>query len=379
MKYIKVLTLGLSIIALSALIFVGTVNAQSIKRGDNVTVAKSETIDSMLFAGGNNIDIAGTVNGDVYCAGQTVTISGIINGDVICGGQSISISGIINGSLRIGGQSVTISGKITDSATIGSQTLTIDKTGMIGRDLLGGSQTTTINGTVARDIVAGAQNLTVNGNVGNNIKGGFENLLIGNSGQVGGIVEYTGPNELVINSGGKVVGEVTRTEPQTSQRPSYSVAGLAFGGFVYMLLALLALSMILVVLFPKLFEKTAMATIKKPGWAALAGFVALFGAPLAIFVIFLTVIGAPLAILTILTCMTLAIISGPVAAYLLGKLLVPKITKPALTMLIGSVLLTILLFIPIIGFITMLAVGIFGVGSVIMQTGPMFSRLKTKK
>jgi hypothetical protein len=137
--------------------------------------------------------------------------------------------------------------------------------------------------------------------------------------------------------------------------------------------------MILVVLFPKLFEKTAATTVKKPGWTALAGFVTLFGAPLAIFVIFLTIIGAPLAILAVLTCIALSIISGPVAAYLLGKLLVPRITQPVLTMLIGSVLLTILLFIPIIGFIAMLAVGIFGVGSVIMQTGPMFSRLNTKK
>jgi hypothetical protein len=333
----------------------------------------------MLFAGGNNIDIAGTVNGDVYCAGQTITISGTVNGDVMCGGQSITISGIVNGSVRLGSSTVVISGKVSDSATVAAGTLMIDKTGVIGRDILGGSKTATVNGLVTRDYIAGAQELTINGSVGNNIKGEVDKLLVGNSGQIGGSVNYTSLNDPVINSGGKIAGTVTRTEPQKDHQSSLSIVGMTFGWFVYVLLALLALSMTLVALSPKLFTKTAAATIKKPGWAALAGFVAVFGAPLVVFILFLTLIGAPLAILVILTCLALSILSGPVAAYLLGKLLVPKVTKPTLTMLIGVALLTIVMFIPIVNFIAWIAVTIFGVGAVIMQTGPMFARLTAKK
>ena len=63
MRRIKLITLSLGLVLLSTLVFVGAANAQGFKSGDTITVAKTETVDSMLFAAGNNINIAGTVNG----------------------------------------------------------------------------------------------------------------------------------------------------------------------------------------------------------------------------------------------------------------------------------------------------------------------------
>jgi cytoskeletal protein CcmA (bactofilin family) len=132
MNHLKLITIGIGVAVLSLAALTGIAGAQNFKSGDNVTVMSNEIVDSMLFAGGKNINIAGTVNGDVYCAGQTIAITGTINGDVFCAGQTITVSGTVNGSVRLAGQIVTLSGVIDDSATIGAQDLTIHNTSIIG-------------------------------------------------------------------------------------------------------------------------------------------------------------------------------------------------------------------------------------------------------
>ena len=366
MKYIKTIILVLGLVILSVLAFVGVANAQSFKSGDTITVPANETVNNMLFAGGNNIYIAGTVNGDVICGGQTVTISGTINGDVICGGQTIIISGKVNGDIRLGGQTVTISNTIDGSATVGAQTLVIDKNAKINRDLLGGSQNVTINGQVKRDIVARATNLTVNGKVWRNIKGGAENITIGSNGLVVGNIDYTSNNNPVIIKGGKILGKVTVTAPKTqNNNKAFSPVAFTFGFFVYAFIAAMIIALVLVGLSPRVFNEATEATIKKPGMTFLVGLVSAIVIPALIFFLFMSFIGIPLALLLMLAWLLVMAVSGPFAAYLLGKLLLPKSKQPVGIMALGAALLLILYFIPIIGFIAMIAAYIFGMGIVL--------------
>lgn len=370
MKYIKIITLTMGLVILSVLAFVGVASAQNFKTGNIVTVPMGETVDSMLFAGGKTIDIAGEVNGDVYCAGQGITISGTVRGDVICAGQIITISGNIEGSVRLAGQTVTLSGTIGDSATVATQSLTIENKGSVGLDLLGGSQTTMINGEVKRDIVAGSNNLTVTGRVGRNIKGGMETIAIGTTGLIGGDLEYTGTNDPSINTGGKIVGTVTRTAPkeQPATTNYYAPFVFAFGWFVYVLIAMLVLALVLVGLFPRTFQEASLNAIKKPGLTALVGATsAIIIVPTLVTVSFLTIIGIPLGIFIALLWIIIMMLSGPFAGYLLGRLMISKSKQPVLIMLLGGSVLVITFFIPILGYLTLLASHIFGAGIVLMQ------------
>ena len=380
MKYIKIITLSLSLVILSVLAFVGVANAQSFKTGNTINVASNETINSMLFAAGSNIDIAGTVNGDVYCAGQTITISGTVNGDVFCGGQTIIVSGKIDGSVRLGGQTVTLSGTISNSATIGAQDLVIDKNATISRDLLGGSQNVTINGTVGRDIVSGSQNLTINGKVGRNIKGGTQTLAVGSTGSVDGNVDYIGTNDPNIASGGKIAGTVNRTNPKQNQQTTY-FAPIAFtiGWFIYVFFAMLVLALILVGLFPRVFQDASSSAMKKPGQTILIGIVAAIVIPVLIVGLLITAIGIPAAILALLTWFIIMIISGPFAGYLLGRVLLKTQKEPVWIMLSGASILIVTYFIPIVGFITILAAYLFGTGMVLTQAKKLLFRTSPKK
>lgn len=377
MKYTKIITLSLGLIIISALTFVGIANAQSFKTGDSITVAIGETVDSMLFATGTNINIAGTVDGDVYCAGQTITISGTVNGDVVCAGQTVVISGVVDGNVRIGGQTVTISGMVGNSATIGAQDLIVDNSGIINRDLLGGSQNVAINGAVDRDVVAGSTNITINGRVKRNINGGVETLSVGPNGNIGGDVEYIGNKDPEISGTGKIVGTVTRTAPEAKANENSAFA-IFIGWFAYVLIAMIALALMLVGLFPRVFKETSLNAIKLPGKTALIGLVACVVTPFLIMVLMMSIIGIPLAVLTMLTWMIIMILSGPFTGYVLGKALMPNVKKPFWVMITGVSVLVFTYFVPIIGFITVVMTSIFGSGMILMESKKLILRTKIK-
>jgi cytoskeletal protein CcmA (bactofilin family) len=374
-RYKKIIGLIIGVILLSTIVFTGIANAKSIKTGNNISVAAGETVNSMLFAAGDNIDIAGTVIGDIYCAGQTITISGTVNGDVICAGQTIVISGKVDGSVRLAGQNVTISNMIDSSATIAAQELIIDKNGTIGRDLLGGSQNVTINGTINRDVMIGSSRLTVNGQIDRDINGGIETLSVGPTGIINGNVEYISNNDPSISYGGKIKGSVTRTLPEKNAN-SYgaSIVAFAVGWFIYILIAMIAFALMLVGLFPRVFKEATTNASKALGKTALVGFIACIATPFLIMVLIMSIIGIPLAILATLVWIVIMMLSGPFTAYLLGRKLMPNSKKPIWIMALGVISLVIVHFIPILGFIAFIATSIFGTGMILMEGKKLLQR-----
>lgn len=382
MKNIKIITLMVSLVFVSVLTFIGAANAQSFKAGDNVGVSVGETVNSMFFAGGNNVDIAGIVNGDIYCAGQTVNISGTVNGDIFCAGQTINVSGTVDGSVRLAGQSVNISGTISSSATVGSQNLVIDKDAVIGRDLLGGGQNITISGQVVRDVTVGANVLSVNGLVGRDINGRIESINVGSAGSVAGIVNYTGKNQISIASGGVVIGEVTRTEPRASQSfeisPETAIA-TAIGSFIYMLIATIIFALVVALMFPKVLENSVASTMKAPGKTVLTGLIAMIVAPVLMVVLLMTAVGAPLALLAFLSWLIIMLLGGSFAGYLLGKLIMRGSKQPLLIMLVGISIIVVAMVIPIVNFIVFIVAGMLGIGAILTECKKLFERANLKK
>jgi len=380
MKHIKIIIISLSLLTFCLIAFTGVAQAQSIKTGDTITIASGETIDSMLVAGGNNIDISGTVNGDVYCAGQNVTISGKINGDVFCAGQTIIVSGEVDGNVRLAAQSVILTGTVNNSATIASQSLVIDKSSIISRDLLGGSQNITINGTVKRDIVVGAENLTINGTIDRNIKGDVQMITVGSTGLIGGDMEYTGTNDPTVASGGKISGQVTRTTPKEQPSPNYySPFAFSIAWFIYSLLSMIVFALMLLLLFPRIIHEASVSTMKKPGLAVLVGFGAVIFTPVALILLFLTVIGIPIAMFILLLCFITSMLATPFTGYLLGRVILRNSKKPVWAMIVGTSILTVSYFIPVIGFVTMIATIFLGTGMVLIQGKRLVVNSRAKK
>lgn len=345
--------------------FALTANAQSFRTGNNITVPQNRTVDSTLYATGRNIDVAGTVKGDVICAGQNINVSGTVTGDVLCAGQSIHINGTVEGNVRLAGQNVTISGKVNKNANVISQSLTTDSNSSIGGDIGIAGQDIIINGSVGRDLAVASGDTTINNTIGRNIHGDVSQLTLQSDAQVQGFIDITSPNNVQRDNGAQVQGKITRHQP-TENNNNTSWVGLGWLFTLYVLVAMLVVALVLVLIMPGAFQAAANRALSSMGKTILIGIAATVIAPIVIIALMFTFVGIPLGILLLLVWLTILLLAGPFAAYLLGRLVLRDSAKNAiLVMLLGAVVLLILYLIPFLNLLVLLLVLWFGVGMII--------------
>lgn len=343
-------------------------SAHDFRTGNSVVVGSSQKIDHTLFVSGNSVDVSSEVFGDVYCAGQTVTVSGTVHGDIICAGQTVNITGKVDGDVRLAGQSVILAGDVKGNATIAGQTFNLSPSGSIGGDISLGSSDATLNGVVGRDIAVGGETVVISNKVGRDIKGEVEKLSLTNSARVQGNINYTSNKDVNKANGAIVSGKITRHDApiEKTAEPAAAVA-IALGWFIYWLLAMLLIAMALVLLFPRLFHSITDHVLPQPWKALLVGFGAGVIVPIIIMVLALTFVGLPLALLVALAWLVVLLLSGPVFAYYIGRLVLRNSSYVLLIMLVGAVILLVLYAIPVIGFLAILAALWIGSGAILLE------------
>ena len=372
MTRIKLLGIAL-VVAFVGFGWTAVAHAQdNFRAGTNVTIPQGDVVNQTLFASGSTIDIAGTVNGDVFCAGQQITITGNINGDILCAGQTVTIDGKVSGNIRVAGQTVSVSGGVARNLSAVGQTVTIEQSGRIEGDASIGAQSATINGVVGRDLAAAGTAVAINGAINRDVSAAGNSIVLGRNVLIAGNVTYTSVSPMVQTTGAQIGGHVTHYQPpRQDRRQGWWIGPVIGGGFLfalYMLVALLIVSLAVVLVAPQLVDQAADATIRAPWKTLLVGILASFAVPIVIAVLAATVIGFPLALLVGLTWLVVSAVAVPFAAYYLGKLLLgANPASPVLIMLLGAALILVLMMIPLVCIIVWLVAFWFGIGMMVLQ------------
>lgn len=342
--------------------------AYSIHTGDNVSLSQRKVINDTVYAAGRSVDINSEVYGDVFCAGQDINISGIVHGDVICAGQTVNISGTVDGDVRLAGQDVNLGARVGGNATVGGQSFVLQSNGSVGGDVTSGAQNATLNGKIGRDMVIGSGNVTINSVVGRNIKAQAGQMKLGSGANVGGNIDITSRNHVTKDKGAVVSGKISRTVPKNETKPKHgAIFGFGIIWFIYWFLAMLVTALVLTLLFPRLFKSVTDRGLPGP-WKALGvGFAASILVPVIIVLIAASLIGLPLAILLGLGWLVTLLLSGPVFAFYIGRLVFGNTFRPLLAMLVGAAILITLYFIPIFGILAVLAALWIGTGMLLME------------
>lgn len=342
-------------------------HAQNVSSGDNLSVPASRTIDGTYIAGGRSIDIGGTVNGDVICGTQTLTIGGTVHGDVICGAQSITITGHVDGDVRLAGQSITLSGAVGHNASVVGQDLILSSGARIGGDLSYAGSSLTADGSIGRDLLAAGQTATIAGTVGRNVDATIDRLTLTSNANVTGRVHYTSRNEANVANGAHV-GSLQQSQPTAKQEQARGVSRRWFGLLVlWYVLAALFCTLILALIMPLFFWRLSDEAAARPGWTILTGFITAVVLPALIVLCFVSVIGIPLGILLLFAELMLILLSFPVSAFYLGRLLFTTwlgwSQNAIVVMLLGVIVLLILLAIPFLDILVWFLMVWVGFGS----------------
>ena len=367
MKRLRLFGAAALIIMSASLAWVGLAGATSFRSGDNVTTASGGVIDESLYAAGRTVNVDGEVNGDVICAGQNVTVNATVRGDVICAAQTLTVNGRVDGDVRLAGQSVTVGGEVTGNASVATQSFVLSSGSKVGRDLSVAATDATLNGNVGRDLAVGSESAIITSEIGRDIKAGSDNMKLTSTARVNGDIELVSKNNLSRDQGSVVEGEVTRSEPKDSKDDKAALFGLSLLACVLIFLAMLLTALAIALLIPRILHAVTDQAFPHP-WAALGiGFLANLVIPIAVVLLAVTVLGIPLALLLVLLWILLGVMSGPFFAYYLGRLILRNSTSPLLIMLVGAIVLLVVYFIPILGFITMLAAYWIGSGMILQE------------
>jgi cytoskeletal protein CcmA (bactofilin family) len=366
MKHLKLIIASVAFAALSTLAWVGVVQAQTF----TPEVDANKTVNGSVYSAGKQVRIAGVVNGDVYCAGQQVIISGTVKGDVICAAQTVTISGKVEGSVRVAGQLVTLQNTVERSVSIVADQITLEKKAVIGRDATLAGSTLEMDGVIKRDAVIASGNTTLTGAIDRNVRVVGNQLELRDKAVIGGALQYTSSDSAEIAKTATVKGSVTHHTPQRNKERKI----FNFGSFVIAFVMLTFSALLLVLLLPQQVHRVSMIAANSLGKTILAGVLVSLAMPFVLIGLGLTLVGLPVAIFGLLAWILVMMLSGPIAAYYLGSMVLSKAKNPVVIMLLGSVLLVILYYIPLVGWFFAMVAYFIGTGAIVRQLRRHISR-----
>lgn len=351
------------------------------RNGTSVSVPAGTTLPDDLYAAGQNVNIAGTVNGDLFGAGSNITMTGATTHDAILSGGTVNITGRTGDDLRAAGGTVNISGAVVDSASVAGGTVNIQSAGTIGRNLGVAGRTIVIDGRVVRNLVATGGGVTINGIIGGNVQANANRLSIGPNAVIRGNLVYTGPQRASIASGARILGATTY-HPM-ARHPQHKKAPLAlFGLWLLSLLGAFIVGALIIALSPATSVRIAEAIRTKPWISILIGFILLVVMPVLIIAIAITVVGIPLALILLATYLISLYIAHIFVALAIGRWIFGRFGRPNTSLyvdlLVGLLILWVLMPIPflggLIGFIALL----LGLGALATQRYTMMRDLRSE-
>lgn len=323
-----------------------------------------------VFASGFNVDVKARVEKDVHGAGFNVNFDAPIGSDAYAAGFSVQVSQPIGGDLSAGAYSINLNkdAPVSGNARLAAKTITLDAP--IAGSLLAGAGALALNEVVSGDAV-----LTVG------------TLTFGPNAKINGKLKYYAREPITIP--GSVISadrvqfeklEVNNTQDAISETTSRSFSGFwppFFGIIMSFVLAigfLVAMGAVLLAFAPRWMENSKTEALVAPVRITALGVLGLSMVIGLVPVSAMTLIGIPLIPLAILAAMALWILGYIVGAYAIGAKLGPAISKdsPAMgsklaVLAVTLIVLSLINFIPFIGWLINLVVLFLGLGSILMQ------------
>lgn len=431
-KHLAVRWAAAGLIIAVTLVGAAPVFAQSGTQSGDVIVIDQDSPDDLYLAG-RDITVNAKVDGDLVVVGQTVVVNGMITGDVIFAGQSLVINGSVEDDLRAAGMIVKIGkgGSVGDDVNFAGYTFEMSDGTSLGGKFYGvGSMVTLAD--VAQDVSMTGNSLRVNGVVGGDVKASLggggpafdpatfmgpnaaslpdytripEGLTFGGDGHIDGGLDYSADHEFNVLSDA-VGGKVTFTQEARSdvtQRFSarqgdaardllgaaVRTVGRAAVSFVLLLLIGLGLQRFA----PNFLNRSVTALKTRLGASfgyGILGYAVCLAIVIGLFVVFLLLLipllvvggAGPFAgLIGILGGGTLVgfwvltdWVAPLVVALLIGGLVMQQINRegqsPFWALLVGLIAVIALRAVPIAGALVGLAIGIVGLGAVIVTRFP---------
>ena len=360
-------------IALFLVLFVPFfVQAETVLRiGETVSVDADQSVGGDYYVSVGpfgDTSMSGTVGGDMYAFGGAVTVNGPIGADLTVVGGSSQVHATVTDDVRIIAGEVTIGEHVGGDLFVIGGTLQLLSSGSVGGDVIFFGGEAELNGTIEGSVLGTSEKIRVDGAV----KGDVDiktatSLTLGDRAHVTGTVRYNSLQDLVRSPNAIVDGSViagTYADTPTE----HTLKDLLVPAFI-MLFAVLSLYL----LFRKEVQALAQTTLQSPLRSVLAGLGVCILGPVVSVLLLVTILGLLLGLIGIFAILAFYFIAmalmGVVAGAYIQKTFINKSKEVSLIfVVIGTICVEAMLFIPIFGPVLVFCLFILTLGSVMIHT-----------
>ncbi len=354
-------------LALMSLMWNMSATALEIKDGNRVSYPEGSFLDDDLFITGASCRLDGTINGDVLAFGQDVRNTGIITGVFIAMGNGVTHTGEVRHSLGVCGKVIFLDGTVSGTSYAVGETLEIGTEANLKRELYASCKYFILDGEIGADADISCKAAVISGVVGGNLELKADEVEIRETATINGdLIVYCEEQDLFIDDDALITGEVVRRDPERI-RPGFLKKLFLFSR-LYFLSALLMIGLLVIVLAHKHVRRAASAITTEPLRSAAVGILTFVGGFILVVALSITVIGIPAALLVSLVLCSLMVFVGQaylvtaLGALTLGRQKIDSIGGTIIGFLLGLVVLSALLFVPIAGPLVYLLAGLIGAG-----------------
>lgn len=361
-----------------ALILMQSAAAFEIKGGEKYVLLEDEVINDDLLVAGGEVTINGVVKGDVLAAGGNIVINGDVEGDIIAAGGSIEIAGNTKKSAYIASGNAEISGKVIRNLLLASGSLVITEDGSVGRDAMIASGNSEIYGDIAGNLLSSGSDVVIGGDVDGDVSITTDSgPRILSSARIGGDLNYTSANDIVIENNVSVQGTVTKKMPD--ERTAFEV----FSDKLMEFLSLLLVGILVVRLFPETTRNVCNNMKKSLVISGAYGIAGLVIVPILAVILVITGVGMPIALIGLGAYITAIYVAKIFASVFIGKYMLGSSgteTKSLGMMLFsGLILFEMAEFMPPVDTILNVFSLVFAFGAILVTMREMSVNLRKKK
>jgi len=290
-----------------------------------------------------------------FAIGENVVVDDIDEGDLVAAGREVLIERSFSKRVIIAGEKITIKSR-SKELYLGGKYIKID--GAVEGDLNIMAKDLYINAPVGGDVRMVVKNATVS--EGAIIDGDVEvdgNLFLSKGAVVKGDIYYE--DELPIIEG-RVMGEVIKK----IDKSYYYERHLTFLPFkLFSMFYLFILTYIIFKLKKELGRERLERYLNNKSLILFNGFAGLVLIPVAVILLFITILGLPIGVLLILFYFILMFLAIPIANLIIATKFFDEINF--LKLLLSSLLITILINLPFVGWLIKFFLILLGLGSII--------------
>jgi hypothetical protein len=350
-----------------------------VSSGDSVSLDTEGGIKDNVYTAGGNVTVAVPVTGDVIAAGGNIQVLKDVSQDLAIVGGSVTVLGNTGGDVRVAGGNILIDGDVAGDLIVMGGTITVSPNASVGKDVIIMGGQITLGGDVLGDVEIGGGVVSLNGHVQGNVKANIDGkLTIGEKAVIDGGLEYKARSvdALEVTTGAVITGETVFKEARigstsldrgTVRNILFTIVGVLA---LFKLISLLIAALLVTWLFKKYSYLIVEETLREPLKMLGRGFIAFIIIPVAGVLLLVTLFGAMFGIIAILSYVVLLILSSIYAGVVVGVWINRIIYKTSGTTItwknvtVGVVLLTLVSFIPVIGWAVRLFVVLITLGGI---------------